>query len=165
MARRPTVGEGKAPLDVRVVALPEGVTALIEDLVARVRAVEAREAELRETVARLEERIEALQEARPGMLLGAGAPALRPGAESAEEETQVVGMRDLANRLASDVFESQPEDSAFSLDNVEIDLAGSPGLEGERATFGISPRRAATGETATRVKFSLRRKTRTKVVE
>lgn len=165
MARRPTSGDGEAPLDVRVVALPEGVTALIEDLVARLRAVEGREAELRETVARLEERIEALQQARPGMLLGAGGPVLPPGAAPAEEETQQVDLRELAGRLASDIFESQPEDSAFSLDNLEVDLAGAPGLEEGRATFGLSPRRAATGETATRVRFSLRRKTRTKVVE
>jgi hypothetical protein len=149
-----------------VVALPEGFGAGAE-MAARLAALEAREADLRATVARLEGRIEELSRgggAGGGMRFGAVLP---PGSEDrAEPESEEIAAGELVGRLGDEIAKAHSDSSPFTLDNVEVQVKGA--LGGGKAgpvMFGLSSKRPPTADTASSLRFTLRRKTRAKVVE
>jgi hypothetical protein len=169
MVKRPTKPKAGPPVDVRVVALPEELSGLLKDLPKRIAELESREAKLTQRVADLEGRIAALQEDASRVRLGGGRPVTAydaPGAGAAEEN-DLVDVNEMVSSLGNDIFGALPEDGAFTVQDVDIDLAGAAGLDkgAGRSTLGLNPRRAVTGDTATRVKFTLRRRAKTKVVK
>jgi hypothetical protein len=157
-------GRRKDPVEVRVVALPEGIAEAV-GLAARLAALEAREAELRETIARLEGRLEEMARAGGGGGMRFGA-VLPPGPEEAAPEAEEIAAGELVGRLGEEIARAHPEDSPFTLDDVEVDVKGAlgGGREGP-VMLGLSSKRAPTAETASSLRFTLRRKTRAKVVK
>ncbi|MEL6841266.1 MAG: hypothetical protein AAFP85_18425 [Pseudomonadota bacterium] len=160
MAKRATKKDAD-PVDVRIVGLSDDILATLTGLQDRIAALEARDTELREKIAALE----AKQQAQPrGGPFGAGGPVLPPTSQN-DPDVQVTDAGELASKLADDIVNAHPEDSPFSLDGVEIDLAGAVGHGEDGVVLGTNPRRAVTGDTATRIKFNLRRRTRTTIVK
>ncbi|QEE35606.1 hypothetical protein FTO60_07740 [Octadecabacter sp. SW4] len=161
MAKRTTPPPGDAPLEVRIVGLSDDIIATLTGLQTRIAALEENDRNLRAQIAALESKI--TEQAR-GPMFGATGPVLPPHAQ-ADPDTQVVAAGELAGQLASEIARAHPEDGAFSLDNIEIDMAGALGKDADNVMLGVNPRQAMTGDTATRVKFSLRRRTRIQSVD
>ncbi len=162
MAKRATKKDDNGPVEVRIVGMSDDILATLTGLQDRIAAMETREAELREKIAALEAKQDRAQPRGP---FGAGGPVLPPTSQN-DPDAQVTDARELASKLADDIVNAHPEDSPFSLDGIEIELAGAVGHdEKDGVVVGTNPRRAITGDTASRIKFNLRRKTRTTVVK
>lgn len=159
MAKPTTPASGDGPLEVRIVGLSDDIIATLTGLQSRIAALEESDRSLRAQIAALESKI---AEQSRGPMFGATGPVLPP---QADPDTQVVAAGELAGQLAAEIARAHPEDGAFSLDNIEIDMAGALGKDADNVMLGVNPRQAMTGDTATRVKFSLRRRTRIQSVD
>jgi hypothetical protein len=156
--------EQSDPIDVRVTELPEAFTILLQSLADRLTAMETREAALQETISELQGRIDDLEEEGPGgMLLGAGGPVVNPMA--ADPETKSVDAGAFAQALGEQILAGSDENSDFTIDNVTVEAVGGLGQDGSRAQITTNAKQQAVSQNASKITFSVKRRTATQVVE
>lgn len=155
------------PVDVRVVELPAAFTTLLQSLADRLTAMEAREADLRQTIADLQDRIDDLEDGG-GMLMGAGAPVTNPlagPADADDKDTSEVDAGEFVQALGEQILAGSDENSDFTIDNVQIEMIGGLGKRGERAQLATNARKQAVSQNASKISFSVRRRTPTQIIE
>lgn len=70
----------------------------------------------------------------------------------------LIPTRDLYTQMAAEVGDAAAKlPSGFAIDDVEIEVKGALGREGDDVVIGLDPKQQLTGDSATRLKFTLRR--------
>ena len=131
----------------RGVATADAVSAQLKD---RIGLLEAERAQLAARIDAQEKLIESLKQ------------------EGGRAETAArLDPQSLFGRFAADVDAAaeQTAESGFEIDDVQVDVRGALGLEGDRVVLGLDAARAPTPETATRLSFRLKRRASVRPVE
>lgn len=156
--------EQTGPIDVRVTELPEAFTTLLQSLADRLTAMETREAALKETISELQGRIDDLEDEGPnGTLLGAGGPVVNPLAS--DPDTKSVDAGAFAQALGEQILAGSDESSDFTIDNVTVEAVGGLGHDGSRAQITTNAKQQAVSQNASKITFSVRRRTPTQIIE
>ncbi len=171
MATKKVKAPKRAPIDVRVTEMPEAFTTLLQSLENRMTAMEAREVALLETINDLQERIDDLEEGSGGMLMGAGNPVMNPMAEGRaamgadDPGTQVVNAQEFSQALGEQILAGSDGSSDFTIDNVKVEAVVGLGQDGTKAQIATNARKQAISQNASKVTFSVRRRTATQIIE
>ncbi len=156
--------EQSGPIDVRVTELPEAFTSLLQSLADRLTAMEAREVKLLEMISELQSRVDDLEDAGTGdMLLGAGGPVVNPMAT--DPDTKSVDAGTFAQALGEQILAGSDESSDFTIDNVTVEAVGGLGQDGTRAQITTNAKQQAVSQNASKITFSVRRRTPTQIIE
>ncbi|KPP91074.1 MAG: Vitamin-D-receptor interacting Mediator subunit 17t [Rhodobacteraceae bacterium HLUCCA08] len=137
----------------------------LKALTAKVEAL-AEQGAMRDRIAALEAQVADLRD-RPGGGMGplmAGNPFYRDAAPETDD-TQVVDADDVVRALGAQITGSQDPDSDFFMDDVEVEIGGGLGKTGDKVQLGLNAREALRGNATSRVKYTLRRKSRPKVID
>lgn len=152
------------PLNVRVTELPEAFTILLQSLADRMSAMEAREDALRQVISDLEERINDLESGEPGgMLLGAAGPVTNPMAS--DPDTNSVDAEAFSQALGEQILAGSNDSSDFTIDNVTVEAVVGLGHDGTRAQIATNAKQQAVSQNASKITFSVRRRTTTQIIE
>lgn len=84
-----------------------------------------------------------------------------------DERVKAVKTGELFSRFAKALDEAAAAgaESGFDIDDVEIDVRGALGEEGGALVMGLDAKRQASSETATRLRFRLKRRAELRQVE
>lgn len=138
----------------------------LEALTAKVDAL-AEQGALRDRIAALEAQVADLRD-HPGGGMGplmTGNPFYRGDAPDVDDDTQVVDAEDVVRALGDQITGSQDPDSDFFMDDVVVEIGGGIGKSGDKVQLGLNAREALRGNATSRVKYTLRRKSRPKVID
>lgn len=159
------------PLEVRVTELPEAFTTLLQSLADRLTAMETREEELRQTISDLQDRIDDLEEAGE-MIVGSGlSPVTNPLYDTTaqmtaeDEDTQLVDLQEFSQAIEEQILAGSEGSRDFTIDNVTVDAAVGLGQKGDRAQVATNAKKQALSQNASRITFSVRRRSSTQIIE
>ncbi|WP_170352012.1 MULTISPECIES: hypothetical protein [Ruegeria] len=171
MARKTVKAPKRPPIDVRVTELPEAFATLLQSLADRLTAMEQRETTLLQTISDLQNRIDDLEEGGGGMLMGAVSPVTNPLAQgrsemnSGDEDTQVVDAQEFSQALGEQILAGSDGSSEFTIDNVKVEAVVGLGQDGNRAQIATNAKKQAVSQNASKVTFSVRRRSKTQIIE
>lgn len=171
MAAKKAKTPKRPPIDVRVTELPEALTVLLQSIENRLTAMEAREVAMLRTISDLQERIDDLEEGAGGMLMGVGGPVMSPTAEdriemdSEDTDTQVVDAQAFSQALGEQILAGSDDSSEFTIDNVKVEAVVGLGQDGNRAKIATNAKKQVVSQNASKVTFSVKRRTPTQIIE
>ncbi|WP_170414875.1 MULTISPECIES: hypothetical protein [Ruegeria] len=171
MARKTVKAPKRPPIDVRVTELPEAFATLLQSLADRLTAMEQRETTLLQTISDLQNRIDDLEEGGGGMLMGTGSPVTNPLAQgrsemnSGDEDTQVVDAQEFSQALGEQILAGSDGSSEFTIDNVKVEAVVGLGQDGNKAQIATNAKKQAVSQNASKVTFSVRRRSKTQIIE
>ncbi|NOD91077.1 MULTISPECIES: hypothetical protein [unclassified Ruegeria] len=161
----------KQPIEVRVTEMPEAFTLLLKSLSDRLTAMETRENELRQTISDLEDRIDELEDGGE-MMVGAGLPPVtNPLASAAAEvmaddkDTQIVDAQKFSQALGEQILAGSNDSDDFTIDNVKVEAFVGLGQDGETAQIATNAKKQVISQNASKVTFSVRRRSPTKIIK
>lgn len=140
-----------------------------DEILKRLDRIEGLLTEMSVSFLNLSNRIAELEDRGPqggGGLLRSALPPEAGGVGDDDDDLTEVSADELLEQFSDQIAKvAAREDSTFSLGDVEVDMGATMGSDGERVMLGANHRRAATPETATRLKFTLRRRMQAQIAD
>ena len=161
----------KQPIEVRVTEMPEAFTLLLKSLSDRLTAMETRENELRQTILDLEDRIDELEDGGEMMVGASLPPVTSPLASAAAEvmaddkDTQIVDAQKFSQALGEQILAGSNDSDDFTIDNVKVEAFVGLGQDGETAQIATNAKKQVISQNASKVTFSVRRRSPTKIIK
>ncbi|NOD95158.1 hypothetical protein GS636_20365 [Ruegeria sp. HKCCD4884] len=161
----------KQPIEVRVTEMPEAFTLLLKSLSDRLTAMETRENELRQTISDLEDRIDELEDGGEMMVGASLPPVTSPLASAAAEvmaddkDTQIVDAQKFSQALGEQILAGSNDSDDFTIDNVKVEAFVGLGQDGETAQIATNAKKQVISQNASKVTFSVRRRSPTKIIK